>query len=91
MKGDVLITKHFGKVTDVKDSLPLEEITGTVLLRAAGYPCLLVEEQKYDLPMFATHYAGQQVAILGRRYQKIKPQGTFNKILVVSIKRCYDV
>ncbi len=99
-ENQVILTKHFGEYTEhMKNPLPLGEFVGTVKVHtlpnhapvAFLYVSYGVDNYiRYDLPQFCQQFNSKKVVILGRPYNKIVGERTYNKMLVVRVKELHN-
>ena len=96
MIGDVLETKYFGTYTEERpDPNPAKEFVGRIRVKSNGahkvaffitpHPTKEGRFRQYDLPAFATKFAGTQAAILGREFTKTVGKQVYHKLVVISL------
>lgn len=96
-ENQVILTKHFGMYTErMKNPLPLGEFIGIIKVhKLPGHPPVaflyvshsIDDYTRYDLPEFCQQFNGKKVVILGRPYEKIVGERTYNKMIVIRIKK----
>ena len=94
MKGDTLQTNHFGTYVEMRENQIMpQEIEGVVSVgtkygkyHETSVAFLVVDNTKYDLPIFMKKFNGKKVAVLARPWTRAVSDKVYHKLTVISVR-----